>query len=542
MEQMKQYIKNMREVTNKNINDNIGLTTGFEELNLKMSGFKNQELTVIASRIGYGKTALVLNSVIENIKDDSGVLYFSLDLNKEQIFTRIIAMESKVRLPELKRGILANDQEEIVNNAIDKYIDTKLFIDDTNYPTLKYIKNKIKSVMKNKNNNLKMIVIDHIDLINNSHNKNIAKELKKLAIKFNLPIVVLSQLSNKIEKRIDQQPRLNDIKNQDLEIEADLILFIYIDDYSKKQREYNREIKSELKGENPSYKSAYIDRPIVSTDIIVAKQKHGSRDIKIELELHKDIALFETPQIVEIPDIFDESPRMKKLMDKVRDFKEGYKYKYGLAFKTDDFINIETLDAYELKLSKIPNEIYELKNLKILRTQQNNITTLSKKILKLKNLEALCLCDNKLMQVPEFLVKLPNLIELGICNNKTLKQLPDNFKDLKLTGLSIDGKLLNKYIDMICQITTIEELDIQGGKISKEVFKRLTSLPNLKDLTFESIKNKRFPKKMARFEILEFLTIKKSKHFLQYDNNITEDIFSKDIKSIEINNKEKIDV
>jgi replicative DNA helicase len=90
---MKQYIKEMETITNNNINNNIGLTTGFDTIDLSMSGFKKKELCVVASRVGYGKTAFILNSVIKNIQNDNGVLYFSLDLAKEKILTRIIAME-----------------------------------------------------------------------------------------------------------------------------------------------------------------------------------------------------------------------------------------------------------------------------------------------------------------------------------------------------------------------------------------------------------------------------------------------------------------
>ncbi len=539
MEQMKQYIKNMREVTNKNINDNIGLTTGFEELNLKMSGFKNQELTVIASRIGYGKTALVLNSVIENIKDDSGVLYFSLDLQKEQILTRIIAMESKVRLAELKRGILTQDEKIIVDDTIDKYTDAKLLIDDTKYPTLEYIENKIKSIASNKENVLKIVVIDYIDLIDNSSNQNIARELKKFAIKYNLPIIVLSQLSNKIEKRLNQRPQLNDLKDKNLKIEADLVLFLYINDFVQKDLEEQKEIKSILKNDYPEYKSAYVDKPIVSADIIIAKQKHGGSNLTVKLDLLKDMAIFYMQEKLEET---KKQEIFKEIDEILKDYEEGYKYRYGLPFKKEYYIDLDIIDAYELNLSKIPNEIYKLKDLRILRLQKNNLTSLSKKISTFKNLETICLCDNKLTKLPKNLITLKNLTELGLCNNPTLKKLPDSFKNLQLKSLSIDGKLLNKYIDILSQIKTIEELEIHGGKISKKVFRKLTTLPNLKELTFEAIKNKRFPKKIKQFKVLEKLTIEKSDTFLQYDNNITEDIFLQNIKLIEINNKELINV
>ena len=539
---MKQYIKDIANTTTNNINENIGLTTGFKELDLMSAGFKKQELSVIASRVGYGKTSLILSSVIENIKNDNGVLYFSLDLKKEQLLTRVISMESRIKLATLKRGILNEKEKATVDNIIDEYKDLKLFIDDRKDLTIMHIEDKIKYISENKENNLQMIVIDYIDLIDNFQNQNIIKELKKLAIKYNIAIVVLSQLSNNIETRLNQQPILSDFENANIEIIADTIIFIYIDNFVKKQREHTKELESNMKGEN--YKSAYIDRYIEYADITIAKQSFGSSKIKTTLDFHKELGKFVFEESIDMLDImeFERTPRLTKIIDDALDYKQGYSYKDGLSFDKKDILEITILDADSLKLSKIPNDIYTLENLKILRLHQNNISSLSKNISKLKDLEILCLCDNKLKKLPKYLIELDKLEELSICNNKDLKQLPSNFKEFKLKGLSIDGKLLNKYIDTICNITTITELEVYGGKISKQVFQKLCTLPNLLDLTFDSIENKKFPKNMNQFKSLEFLTIQKSDNFKQDKNNVTKEIFSQNIKSIEINTKEKIDV
>ena len=539
MENMKEYIKNQRDISSTSKNEILGVTTGLNQLNFKMSGYKNKELNLIASRVGYGKTSLALTSVISNLNDDNGVLYFSMDLSKEELLTRIISMQSGIPLPMLKRGIIDEDSKNDFNSVVEKLSSQKLFVDDTKYSNIDYIKNESKKMVDNKENNIKIIVIDYFDLIENDNDGNIARELKKLAIKLDIPILLLSQLSNKVEKRTNQRPILSDLKS-DLEIEADTILFIYIDDFVLENRELDKELKHEMKGKKTVYKSVFIDKPIVSADIIVSKQLNGISGSGGKYNLNKETSLFYKEPIHDQEEANTPMPpRFDKIMEELADFKDGYKYSKGLPYKKDEHKDIKVLDAYELKLKKIPSEILQLNNIEILRIQNNRIKQLPDNIQKFEKLEALCLCNNKLKILPNTLIKLKKLNELGICSNPTLTKLPDNFFNLKLTALSIDGNLVNKYIDQISQITTLKELEIHGGLLSKEVFIKLAKLPKLEDLTFESMDNKKIPKKLGIFNNLKYFTIKNSINFKPYDNNITSKIFNKNIISIEIN---KIDL
>ena len=538
MENIKQYFEKQKEISSVSKNSILGLTTGLEKLDHATSGYKNKELNLIASRVGYGKTSLALTSVLANLDENNGVLYFSLDLSKERLLTRIISMKSNISLSKLEKGLIDNDEEGDIHNIIENISSQNLFIDDTKYCDIEYIKNKSNEMASNSSNNIKMIVIDYFDLIENDADTNIARELKKLAIKLDMPIVVLSQLSKKIEKRINQKPKLSDLKDSALEIEANTILFIYVDNFVQEHRECEKEIKSLMKGKNDPYKSAFFINPIVEAQINVAKQS-CTLDFVARYDLCRPIASFKEQEIKEVninlPDF-----RFDKMINELINCKEGYKYSEGLPFDTQEHEDIQVLDANELKLKKIPDEIFELNNLETLRVQNNKIKKISNSLENLTKLEALCLCDNELEIVPDTLIKLENLKELGICNNPKLKTLPDNFDMLKLTSLSISGDLINKYIDKIAKITTLKDLDIHGGYISKEVFKGLVNLPNLEELTLHKIENKKFPKNIGMFKKMEYLAIKASKKFKLYNNNINSNNFN-NILSIRIDDKELVD-
>ena len=533
--EIKKYIEKQRDISIANINDILGVTTGINSLDIKSSGYKKKELNLIASRIGYGKTSLVLTSVIENINDDKGVLYFSMDLSKEQLLTRIISMQSGVTLAELKRGIITDELQTGFNNTVDDLSTKKLFIDDTKYCDIEYIKSRSKEILENKNNDIEIIVVDYFELIESNTNKNIARELKKLAIKLDIPIVLLSQLSDKIEKRFNQKPKLSDLTNKNLEIESDTIVFLYVDDYVQERIEEEKQNKSLARRDKRPYESNYVDKPAVEVDITIAKQLNGYVGFVVKYQLVKETSLFRRKPLSEIDTKQD--PRLDKYIKEMDEYRSGYQYSKGLPYVKDTHKDIVVLDADKLKLKKIPKEILNLDNLEVLRIQDNNIKELPKEVFDFKYLEALCLCNNKLQKLPDNLSKLNSLIELGICNNSDLKELPSDFSKLKLTSLSIDGSLINKYIDVIAQINTLVELEIHGSKISKEVFTKLTQLPNLEELTFTSIDNKKFPKDIGVFKKVKYLTVKESKNFRQYNHNISSDLFE-DVISVKANNYE----
>ena len=254
-------------------------------------GFKNQELNVIASRVGHGKTSLAISSVIQSIKDNKSVLYFSLDLTKEQITTRI-------------------------NDDIDT---SKLIIDDTKYPTFEYIKNQITELLSNKSRNIKLVVIDYLQLIENDTNINISRELKKLAILFNVSIVLLSQLSVNIEHRINKFPYLKDLEDKNIEIDANLILLLWISEFHQEEDEKIKESESHRKGEN--YKSPYIEKAKKEAIIFIAKQINGKANIHRRVIFNTDTLAFEDKPNIDIDDtnwneeldeIFDKVSNMEK--------------------------------------------------------------------------------------------------------------------------------------------------------------------------------------------------------------------------------------
>jgi len=260
--------------------------TGLKNIDLLISGFKNQELSVIASRVGHGKTSLAISSVIQSIKDNMSVLYFSFDLTKEQITTRI-----------------------------DDNTDTsKLIIDDTKYPTFEYIKNQITELLSGKSKNIKLVVIDYLQLIENDTNINIPRELKKLAILFDVAIVLLSQLSVDIEYRVDKFPYLKDLEDKNIEVDANLILLLWISELNQEEDERIKEIESYRKGEN--YKSPYIEKVKKEAIIFIAKQTNSKANIHRRVIFNTDTIGFEEKPNIDIDDIVS-SEEIDEIFEKV---------------------------------------------------------------------------------------------------------------------------------------------------------------------------------------------------------------------------------
>jgi replicative DNA helicase len=295
MKDINQYLKKQKDIINLSEENILGLTTGLKQLDKNTLGYKNKELTLIASRVGYGKTSLALKSVLANLEKDNGVLYFSLDLSAEMLLTRIISMKTRIPFSKLQKGLIDIEKIDIFNSVVEDISSQKLFIDDTKYCDIEYIKTKSNEMINKKDNNIKMIVVDYFDLIENNEHINIARELKKLAIKLDLPIVVLSQLCNKIEKRINQKPILSDIKDSSFEIEANTILFIYVDDFVKEHQEREKEIKAFMKGKE--YKSTFVFKPVVEVQIIIEKNKNTKSFQNNKYELYQNFTLLE--EIVE---------------------------------------------------------------------------------------------------------------------------------------------------------------------------------------------------------------------------------------------------
>ena len=239
-----------------------GLSTGFLDLDYSTAGFQPSDLILIAARPSMGKTAFVLN-IAEHMAfhDNKCVAIFSLEMSKEQLVNRLLAMESHVDSQHIRTGNMSDmDWENLIESA-DVVGSSKLIIDDTPGISIQELRSKCRKYKMD--HGLNIIMIDYLQLMTGGSGRgsesrqqeisDISRSLKALARELNVPVVALSQLSRAVEQRPDHRPMLSDLRESGaIEQDADMVMFIYRDDY------YNKE--TEKKG---------------VADIIIAKQRNG---------------------------------------------------------------------------------------------------------------------------------------------------------------------------------------------------------------------------------------------------------------------------
>ena len=254
------------ELKEKSLNPRLfGLPSGFYDLDSVTQGFQKSDLIVIAGRPSTGKTALGLNIAIHIIKNTKlPVLFFSLEMSKEQIMYRLLSMETNINQIQLRSGKL-NQNDWFKLNKIFKIL-SKLpfFITDTTDLSIEALRSKIKNVIFEQNK-LGLIIIDYLQLIQNYNIKTenrvqelakITRSLKSISREFAIPIIALSQLSRNVENRIDKKPILSDLRESgSIEQDADLVLMLY------------RSQSSHLKQSNTNN--------FQSMELIIAKHRNG---------------------------------------------------------------------------------------------------------------------------------------------------------------------------------------------------------------------------------------------------------------------------
>ena len=476
----------------KTIN-NEGLITGYEDVDTIIGKFKPKELSVIAARVGYGKTSFILGSVLANLKENNNILYFSLDLVEIELYKRMVSLIDFIPFSEIKNA------QEFLSKALEKYKDifNNLYIDDTKYPTLEYIQQTSKAMAVA--NNIKIIVIDHYQLIEKSKDVNTIRLLKKLAIELNIPIVVLSQLNRQIDARADRTPYLRDLEDKNIELDADTILLIDIPNFYYQEQEAIIAANERLKQIN--YESTYIKQRTVPANIIVAKNKYTSTTMKFDF-FHEAGRFFHHPFLLHYNSTLEDKS-FDGFIGEIVDREDTY-FHYSTGISKDIAEDISTLFVDVEDLETIPEDIYALKNLKELFIQHNSLKEISPQIKRLKHLKNICFTDNKLESLPNYISELNELRVLGIHNNPTLQKLPSGFFDLRLTFLNIDGELLNKYIGKMEEMQTLEKISINGGDLSQEVFKVLSQLYELKKIEITSIKNETIPTSIGNLSLQTF--------------------------------------
>lgn len=215
----------------------LGLKSGFHDLDSLIQGFQKSDLIIIAGRPSMGKTALSLNIAINVIQTSKlPILFFSLEMSKEQIMYRLLAMETNVNQMRLRNGKLSQNDWIKVNKMVNILSKLPLFIDDTSDLSIQNIRSKIKTILFEQNR-VGLVIIDYLQLMQNSSLKietrvqelsQITRSLKIIAREFNIPIIALSQLSRNVENRIEKKPILSDLRESgSIEQDADLVLMLY---------------------------------------------------------------------------------------------------------------------------------------------------------------------------------------------------------------------------------------------------------------------------------------------------------------------------
>lgn len=220
----------------------VGIPTGFKDLDEKLNGLQKSNLVIIAARPSMGKTALALNIAQQTaVKAKSSVIIFSLEMSKEQLGQRLLAVQSRVEMQKLQRGALDMKDWERVNLALDEMQDAAIVIDDTPGISIMEMKNKCRRLKVEKG--LDLIVLDYLQLMSSPEKSDsrqqeisaISRQLKLLAREMDCPVIALSQLSRAPEQRMDHRPNLSDLRESGaIEQDADVVLFLYRDDYYNK--------------------------------------------------------------------------------------------------------------------------------------------------------------------------------------------------------------------------------------------------------------------------------------------------------------------
>jgi replicative DNA helicase len=273
----------------------VGVPTGLVDLDDKLGGLHKSDLVILAGRPGMGKTALATNiayHAAQNLlsrQEKSSIAFFSLEMSSEQLSTRILSEQARIKSDDIRRG-------KVTESEINRYIETSrniynlpLYIDETPAITISTLSNRARRIKRLFG--LSLIVVDYIQLMRapNSNNRGdnrvqevseITQGLKALAKELKVPVLALSQLSRAVESRDDKKPQLSDLRESgSIEQDADVVMFVF-------REAYYLENKQPKLGsiEHAEWQSKMNDVNGLA-DIILGKQRHGpTGTVKVEFE------------------------------------------------------------------------------------------------------------------------------------------------------------------------------------------------------------------------------------------------------------------
>src|SRR4051812_1527023 len=294
-----------------------GFTTGLEALNSKLGGLHKSDLIIVAGRPGMGKSALGTNMAFAAarrfLRDSADgiepgrsagapAVLFSLEMSADQLATRILSEQSGITSENLRTGKISQQEFRELARAAAELESLPLYIDDTPGLTIAALRTRARRLKRQKG--IGLVVVDYLQLLQGSgrnSNENrvqeiseISRGLKQLAKELDVPVIGLSQLSRQVEQREDKRPQLSDLRESgSIEQDADIVLFIYREDYYVAAREP----KAPKDDDDIKIVEAYqqwqqdMGRVYGTAEVIVAKQRHGSTG-KIRLKFDSRITKF----------------------------------------------------------------------------------------------------------------------------------------------------------------------------------------------------------------------------------------------------------
>ncbi|MBM3560464.1 MAG: replicative DNA helicase [Alphaproteobacteria bacterium] len=293
----------------------VGVPTGFSDLDRLLGGLHKSDLVIVAGRPAMGKTAFATNiahyaarSVRRETGDDGRVAevretvaFFSLEMSSEQLATRILSEQAHVRSDAIRRGDIQEEEYNRVFAASQELNNLLLFIDDT--PALSVSALRTRARRLKRTHGLSMIVVDYLQLLQppgdrRSENRvqevsEITRALKAVAKELQVPVLALSQLSRAVEQRDDKRPLLSDLRESgSIEQDADVVMFLYREEYYLRQAQDRREHESDEKfHERLKRHEERLAACRNKAEVIIAKQRHGPVGI-VELQFEGEFTRF----------------------------------------------------------------------------------------------------------------------------------------------------------------------------------------------------------------------------------------------------------
>jgi len=261
--------------------------SGFTGLDEFLGGFQPSDLIIIGGRPSLGKTSLAL-SIARNAAVDFGacVALFSLEMARDALVMRLLASESRVNSKRLRLGFHSEEDEKRIMDATGILSEAQIYIDDT--PQLKIVEMRSKARRLDRERGINLIIVDYLQLMQGDGRIEnrvqeislISRSLKALARELTVPVIAVSQLSRAVEARVSHKPQLSDLRESgSIEQDADVVLFIYRDEYYYNKEEWEKEYPGE-------------EYPYGIADIIIAKHRNGPTG-EIKLRFKHELVKFE---------------------------------------------------------------------------------------------------------------------------------------------------------------------------------------------------------------------------------------------------------